>query len=157
MTGSAAPPVLGHEQTEALRAIAAAMIPACAEPAMPGADDDRIFADIVASTGRDTETLRGILDELVAACDGDLAQLHDAGPGTLLARFRARRPHQAAIIERVVCQCYYRDDRVLATIGMEPRPPFPLGYSIPAGDWSLLDPVRARGRTYREVPGQDAS
>ena len=55
------------------------------------------------------------------------------------------------MFERVVARCYYRDDRVLTAIGVEPRPPFPKGYEVPQGDWSLLDPVRARGPIYRDA------
>jgi hypothetical protein len=50
----------------------------------------------------------------------------------------------------VVVQCYYRDDRVLVSIGSEPRPPYPEGYDLEPGDWTLLEPVRSRGRLYRE-------
>ena len=57
----------------------------------------------------------------------------------------------AAILELVIAQCYYRDDRVMRAIGMEPRAPFPKGYDVEQGDWSLLDPVRARGKIYRDV------
>ena len=49
----------------------------------------------------------------------------------------------------LICQSYYRDPRVLESLGTPPRPPFPEGYEIQQGDWSLLDPVRARGPIYR--------
>ena len=39
----------------------------------------------------------------------------------------------------------------MASIGMEPRAPFPNGFDVQQGDWSLLDPVRARGKIYRDV------
>jgi hypothetical protein len=32
---------------------------------------------------------------------------------------------------------------------MEARPPFPQGFSVEQGDWSLLDPVRARAPMWR--------
>ena len=38
--------------------------------------------------------------------------------------------------------CYYRDDRVMVSLGLEARPPFPKGHVLEQGDWSLLDPVR---------------
>ena len=41
-------------------------------------------------------------------------------------------------------QCYYRDDRVLRSLGLELRAPFPKGYTLEQGDWSLLDPVKAQ-------------
>src|ERR1700704_1359413 len=56
-----------------------------------------------------------------------------------------------AAIARVILLCYYRDDRVMHSLGQEPRPPFPKGHTVEQGDWSLLDPVRARSRMYRPV------
>jgi hypothetical protein len=58
----------------------------------------------------------------------------------------------AATLIRVVLQCYYRDDRVLRSLNLELRPPFPLGYTLEQGDWSLLDPVKARPPMWRKVP-----
>ena len=51
------------------------------------------------------------------------------------------------MLVRVVLQCYYRDDRVLRSLGLELRAPFPKGYMLEQGDWSLLDPVKARPAT----------
>ena len=39
----------------------------------------------------------------------------------------------------------------LISLGMEPRAPFPKGHVLPQGDWSLLDPVRARGKIWRDA------
>ena len=49
-----------------------------------------------------------------------------------------------ATLARVVLQCYYRDDRVVRSLGLELRAPFPKGHVWQEGDWSLLDPVKAR-------------
>jgi hypothetical protein len=57
----------------------------------------------------------------------------------------------AATLVRVVLQCYYRDDRVLRSPGLELRAPFPKRHMLEDGDWSLLDPVKARARKMREV------
>jgi len=51
-----------------------------------------------------------------------------------------------------VLQCYYRDDRVLRSLGLELRPPFPKGHVLPDGDWSLLDPVKKRPSKLRQAP-----
>ena len=56
-----------------------------------------------------------------------------------------------AALVRVVLLCYYRDDRVMRSLGQEARPPFPKGHVAEQGDWSLLDPVRARKPRYRRV------
>jgi len=44
---------------------------------------------------------------------------------------------------------YYRQARVLEGLGLEGRPPHPIGYPLEPGDLSLLDPVRERGPNYR--------
>lgn len=138
-------------QRETLRAIVAAIIPASEEFDLPGADDPGIFNDILASTGRDTKALADALTTLHSTVSGDLSALRSAGPDTVLERFRTENPAIAAMFELAISQCYYRDDRVMRAIGMEPRAPYPKGYAIEEGDWSLLDPVRARGRIYRDA------
>jgi hypothetical protein len=41
---------------------------------------------------------------------------------------------------------------VLRSLGLELRAPFPQGYALEQGDWSLLDPVKARPATLRRAP-----
>jgi Gluconate 2-dehydrogenase subunit 3 len=45
---------------------------------------------------------------------------------------------------------YYQDPRILTALGMAPRAPHPEGYEMDPGDLSLLEPVRRRGKLYRE-------
>ena len=54
---------------------------------------------------------------------------------------------------RAVLQCYYRDDRVIAALGLEARAPFPRGYELPQGDFSLVEAVRGRARMWRDLDG----
>ncbi|MCX7567953.1 hypothetical protein OS189_16545 [Sulfitobacter sp. F26169L] len=133
------------EQREVMRLVAGAIIPADPARDMPGADDPAILDDILASAGRDADDLALALD-LLGASDGALT---DVAEGSVLAKFRQAQPALAAVLSLVIAQCYYRDTRVLIAVGMEPRPPFPKGYPMDQGDWSLLDPVRARGPIYR--------
>jgi hypothetical protein len=56
----------------------------------------------------------------------------------------------ASVLGRVILQCYYRDDRVLRSVGLEPRAPFPKGHTIEQGYWSLLDAVRSRPLLWRD-------
>ena len=67
------------------------------------------------------------------------------------AAFREVGGAPLAALVRVVLLCYYRDDRVMRSLGQEVRPPFPMGHVVEQGDWSLLDPVRARPPMYRTV------
>ncbi len=45
---------------------------------------------------------------------------------------------------------YYQDARVVEALGLEARAPHPKGYAMEADDLSILDPVRRRGKRYRE-------
>jgi hypothetical protein len=45
---------------------------------------------------------------------------------------------------------YYLEDRVIAALGLEARPPHPKGFVMGPSDPSLLAPVRARGKLYRD-------
>lgn len=132
-----------------LLAIVGHIIPASAEYDLPGADDPTIYADILRSVGRDRHLLGEALDVVDAMADGSFGQLPRDRQAVLLTDFRAAEPELASVIEAVTARCYYRDDRVVLSIGVEARPPFPLGYEVEEGDWSLLDPVRARGRIWR--------
>jgi hypothetical protein len=132
-----------------LRTVAAMIIPESSEYKVPGADDPAIQADMLATLGRDTALVRQALDHLARLAGRPLAELDDAGRDAVATEFRGHGGAAAATLVRVVLQCYYRDDRVLRSLGIELRAPFPKGHVLPEGDWSLLDPVRARGGTLR--------
>ncbi len=114
----------------------------------------RSEADIVATLGRDARP-----------CAAKRWACSHASPGCrspVSTRSGARRwrwscGHKAgaavATLTRVVLQCYYRDDRVVRSLGLEPRPPYPRGYVLDDGDWSLLGPVRARPPFWRQSLG----
>ena len=138
-------------QRDDLRAIAAVMIPASGEFDVPGADDPVIQADIVATLGRDTGPVREALDQLARLAGQPLASLDPARREAVAAELRAKGGAAVATLARVVLQCYYRDDRVVRSLGLEPRPPYPKGHVLEDGDWSLLDPVRAPAPTWRRA------
>jgi hypothetical protein len=136
-------------QREDLRTVAAMIIPASDEYEVPGADDPAIQADMLATLGRDTELVRQALDHLGRLASKPFAALDAARRDAVAQEFRATGGAAAATLVRVVLQCYYRDDRVLRSLGLELRAPFPKGYVLQDGDWSLLDPVRARSGVLR--------
>ncbi|KJC60790.1 hypothetical protein UP10_11160 [Bradyrhizobium sp. LTSPM299] len=138
-------------QRDDLRTVAAMIVPASDEYKVPGADDPAIQADILATLGRDAALVAKALDHLAKLAGGPLAALDNARRDAVAKEFRASGGGAAATLVRVVLQCYYRDDRVLRSLGLELRAPFPKGYVLDDGDWSLLDPVRARGGTLRRA------
>jgi hypothetical protein len=138
-------------QRDDLRVIAGMMIPESDEYKVPGAGDAAIQGDILATLGRDTKMVSAALDHLAKLAGKPLAELDDAKRDAVVTEFRASGGAPAATLARVILQCYYRDDRVLRSLGLELRAPFPKGHVLPEGDWSLLDPVRARGGSLRRA------
>jgi hypothetical protein len=142
---------LTRAQCNDLRTIAGLMIPASEEYKVPGADDAAVQADILKTLGRDTKPMAAALDHLARLAGKPLAELDAARRDAVVQEFRSSGGAPAAVLARVILQCYYRDDRVLRSLGIELRPPFPKGHVLPDGDWSLLDPVRARGGSLRQA------
>ena len=118
---------------------------------MPGADDATVQADILKTLGRDTVPVAAALDHLAGLAGKPLADLESARRDEVAKEFRTSGGAAAATLVRVVLQCYYRDDRVLRSLGLELRAPFPQGYTLEQGDWSLLDTVKARPSTLRRT------
>lgn len=136
---------LSPAELDDLRAIAGAMVPASEAHGVPGADDERIFAEIVRHTKGAEETLRALIHALGAPA-GTLARLDRS---VLEARLAALGRPEVAAVYALVLMHYYRDDRVMAALGLEPRPPFPLGHPLEDADPALLDPVKARAPFWR--------
>ncbi|MBR0774794.1 hypothetical protein JQ625_08125 [Bradyrhizobium diazoefficiens] len=143
---------LTRAQRDDLRTVAGMIVPASDAYKVPGADDPAIQADMLATLGRDTKLVAAALDHLARLAGGPLAELDAARRDAVAQEFRKHGGAAATTLVRVVLQCYYRDDRVLRSLGLELRAPFPKGYVLPEGDWSLLDPVKARAGTLRRAP-----
>lgn len=139
--------VLSPSELKALGEIAATMIPADAGLGMPGADDPAILADIAGTLGRDLAPVREAIAALGAR---GFAGLDPNGREALVNGYHNDGSAAAAALGRVVLGAYYRDDRVLAALGQEARAPFPKGYVVEQGDWSLLDGVRGRAPFWRK-------
>jgi hypothetical protein len=144
-------PTLTDQEKRTLAAMCARMIPASDQYKVPGADDPLIQADIAKSLGRDATAVHDTLALLDRIAGGDFAALPVAKQDEACATLRAEGGMNLTLTTRIVLQCYYRDDRVMISLGMEPRPPFPKGHELPQGDWSLLDPVRKRGKIWRDA------
>ena len=123
------------DEIEALTHVAGMIIPPSEAFSIPGADDPAIMADILVSAGRIEDTVRSALIAFAEVGDTSFQQSH---------------PAEATVLQTIVASCYYRDARVLTSLGREPQPPMPQGFEVQTGDFSLLDPVRARGAIWRK-------
>jgi len=142
---------LSAEEQRSLRALVGVIIPASASHGVPGADDERIFADILATIAPDTAEVRDALVRLDALAGGRFADLAGRAREAVALKFRDTDAMSLPPWVSVTVQCYYRDDRVMHALGMAARPPFPGGFEVEQGDWSLLDPVRVRPKLYRDA------
>ena len=133
-----------------LRRLAGFMVPADAGYGVPGADDETIFADIIRSLGRDAQAVRTALAMLQEIAGGDLHSIDAEKAEAAAMALLSRDDSVVTALGRAVLQCYYRDDRVLLSLNIEPVAPFPKGRLLEQGDWSLLDAVRGRPRMWRD-------
>ncbi|MGE0700578.1 MAG: hypothetical protein AB7O57_15880 [Hyphomicrobiaceae bacterium] len=139
-----------------LRRLAGIMVPASDEHGVPGADDEAIFTDIVRSLGRDRDAVRKALAMLGEIADDRFSDLDASRAEAMAMTLLGRRDPAVTALGRAVLQCYYRDDRVVRALGLEPRAPFPKGHTLEPGDWSLLERVKVRPRMWRDVDGKGA-
>ncbi len=142
---------LTESQIADLRCLAGMIIPASAKHGVTGADDDVIFADILTSIGRDRDRVLAALAKLRTLAGGPFVDLDSAHRGEVAGKLRAEGGGPTSVLTRIVLLCYYRDDRVMVSLGLEVRPPFPKGHVVEQGDWSLLDPVRSRRPFWRSA------
>ena len=140
---------LAASEREDLRDIAGTMVPANSELSMPGADDPAILADIEKSIGRDLPLVREALAAIKARAAGGFADLDRDSREVLINEWYGAGGRPAAALGRAILSAYYRDDRVLVAVGHEARAPFPKGYTVEQGDWSLLEAVKKRPAFWR--------
>ena len=141
---------LSEAEIRGLTSVAGTMIPADAAFSVPGADDPVILADIVKSVGRDLPLVRQALAEIAAKAGSAFAGLDEDRREALINDYYKSGAAAAAALCRVIVSAYYRDDRVLLSLKHEARAPFPQGYALEQGDWSLLDAVRNRPPLWRD-------
>lgn len=140
-----------ERELDLLQGFAETAIPASAKYDLPGAGDSAIFADIASAAARDVALVRAALAGLDAIAGGDFLALDADARLQAAESFRRANELAALALGNLVAGCYYRDDRVMAGIGMEVRPPFPKGFEVEQGDWSLLDKVKSGPVRYRVV------
>ena len=113
---------------------------------LPAASDPPILSMILEKAEHFSARLKPDIQLLLAETDPfgvsptELTNQLDKDP-----RFRSF----GRILTIIIMQAYYQDPRVLQSLGLEARPPFPLGHEMEPDDWSLLEPVIKRAPFYR--------
>ena len=145
---------LSEEQARSLPALLNCIIPRDDDRGMPGAGELDFVGYVNEFAPEAIEGIRAELDELNMAASDEagavFGDLSEADQATVIEKLRHRnvRFGQAIVVQTMAC--YYQDDLVTAALG-EQSPPFPEGNTVHPGDLSLLEPVKAGPRRYREA------
>ena len=139
------------QEVDVLKRLFGKIIPASADKRFPSAADPRVFEDFLASSGRFRELISKAILLLQEFSGSDYCRLSEVDADRVTQQFYANRTGPVTTLLSLLTQCYFRDDRVLEAIGLEPRAPYPGGFEVENGDWGLLEPVKSRGRIYRVV------
>jgi len=146
---------LSRAQHETLTVVLNLIIPPSDDGRMPGAAEYDVWGYIRDAASSLAAVIPKQLDQLDRHARGRLgkrlASLNEHDAQAMVDEIRAVEPEFMADLARQTVCCYYQQDRVLTAVGMEARPPFPKGYEVKSGNLSLLDPVRRRGKVYRDA------
>lgn len=134
-------------QRRRLAALQDTILPASEDGAMPSA----ATIDLPAYLAAQAPEFRAELALILERFDDDLPDLPPDRRVAQLRGFSAADPQAFRRLVFRVYDSYYQDDRVRTAIGARPGAPFPGGHTIPAGNLSSLDAVKARGKGYRQV------
>ncbi|MGH7790273.1 MAG: gluconate 2-dehydrogenase subunit 3 family protein [Candidatus Binatia bacterium] len=133
------------------------IIPASPDGRMPGAGELDLAGAIARALAPTPELLQMIVRGVAA--------LEDLAASRHAQRFAALAPPEQTALLRVLessehsfppilmlytYAAYYQHPRIVEGFGLEARAPHPRGYEMAPNDLSLLDPVRRRGKMYRE-------
>ena len=136
---------------ESLELLFGMVIPASDDGRFPVGSDPIIFQDFLAASERFHKLVLRALELLHELSGIDYRELTTEARDEVTRNFYANRSAPVSTLLSLMAHCYYRDDRVLQAIGQEPRAPHPKGYVVEQGDWGLLEPVKQRGKIYRDV------
>lgn len=137
-------------ESSVLGAIANAVIPRDDTYGLPGAGDALILAKVLGCVEPHQVRMREGIKLLCAEYDPPAMP---AAELLKLLELDAQYRSFYRLLSIYIVQAYYQDSRVLASLDLPDRAPFPDGYAVEEGDWSLLDKVKARKPFYRQTTG----
>jgi hypothetical protein len=130
------------------------LIPARDE-SLPGAGSLGVGQDIESKLGDATAMVASGLSALDARARErgavEFAELPAEERAPLVREVATAHPGFIDILVFHAYTTYYQNPRVAVAIGLKSGPPYPGGYELELGDLGLLDPVRQRGKMYRDV------
>jgi gluconate 2-dehydrogenase subunit 3-like protein len=147
--------VLDHEQRALLRAVLNRIIPARDE--LPGAGDLDVDVSLEQSLVSAVELRRLVLDglsEIDVRAGRAFVELDAASQTTVLEAVERTSPKFFAALVEHAYRGYYVLPSVQRAVVYKPRPPQPLGHTLPSLDAALLARQRERAPFWRRVPAR---
>ncbi len=149
---------LSDEQEHALSPLLDEVIPPSEDGRLPGAGQLGV-ARYVSQALRSTPDMEPVIVRGLAALERLAGQRSPRGFAALaqderlavLGEVLADEPMFLGMLMFHTYVGYYQEPRVAAVLGLAARPPHPAGYPVAPSDLvTLLEPVRRRGKLYRE-------
>ena len=141
--------MLRDDHLRILEAVLDAIIPPCEELGMPGAGEAGVALHISQAIEQSPEIEPGIAAGL-SALGSEFPGRAPSERAQALVELSADQPGFVPGLLFHTYQGYYESPKVLEALDLPPRPPHPQGYEMEPSDFSLLEPVRARGKLYRD-------
>ena len=145
------PYLFADSERELLGAVLDRIIPAT--EGFPGIGQLGGVGHVDGAVGESAE-MKSLFSRGLAAIEAraaDFAALSDGRKDELLRRVESEEPEFFQALVRLTYNGYYTNPRVLELLGLEARPPQPLGHLLEQGSLELIENVKRRGRVYREV------
>lgn len=144
-----------------LREVLDEIIPPSADGSFPGAGELGVGEQIEDMLARQPE-LGGVIEQGLASIRRLAESRNPSGFGglsrseraVLLREVEAAEPAFFGALLMHTYFGYYTDRRITDRLGVR-NPPQPDGYDLEPGDLSLLDPVRARPKLWRDPPARE--
>jgi hypothetical protein len=133
------------------------LIPPSTDGRLPGAGSLGVAASVEAQVGS-TPDLQPVIASGLSALtdlsrrrsDGGFAALARAERIAVLRELEAADPVFVPTLLMLAYAAYYGNERVVVALKPETHAPHPRGYEVEADDEALLEPVRSRGKLYRD-------
>ena len=144
-----------------LREVMDELIPPSADGSFPGAGELGVGERIEEMLAQQPELGR-IIEQGLASIRHLAERRNPSGFGglsrsqraALLREIEAAEPAFFGALVMYTYFGYYTDRRITDRLGVR-NPPQPEGYDLESGDLSLLDPVRARPKLWRDPPARE--
>jgi hypothetical protein len=158
MSETAATAQFSADDERALASVLDEIIPPGGARKLPGAGELGL-ATFVAEFAQTMPVLQPVIEQGLATLTRLAASRDSRGFASLSATDRAAVLSELAAADQMFLPTltfvayvgYYQNPRIVTALGLEPRAPHPKGYEMEPNDLSLLEPVRRRGKIYREV------